>query len=189
MAKRIETLIGRLLSAFGMIAGALLLLIAIIITVDVTKRWFTGKPILGVFEGVELLMVAVTMLVLGMVEWQHRQLNVDVFSHRARGRMALFLVVLDKALALLFIGILVTMSAGEWKKAYSGWFLRRGMVEIPIVYPMGLIVIGAVLTFIAAAWGLGKALLCMVTGGAYEVPDRDMTIGGREAGTAGGTSS
>lgn len=188
MAKRIEKLIGRLLSAFGMIAGGLLLLIAVIITVDVTKRWFTGKPILGVFEGVELLMVAVTMLVLGMVEWQHRQLNVDVFSHRARGRSALFLVVLDKALTLLFIGVLVTMSAGEWLKAYSGWFLRRGMVEIPIVYPMGLIVTGAVLTFVAAAWGLGKAIWCLVSGAPYEVPDRGISIGGREPGTAGGSS-
>ncbi len=178
MAARIEALIGRVLNAVALLAGTLLFLIAVIVTTDVLKRWITGKPILGVFEAVEVMLVAVTMGVLGLVEWQQRQLNVDVFTHRARGRSALFFLVLDKAMASIFIGVLMAMAAAEWLKAWNGWYLRRGMVEIPIVIPMGLLVAGAALTLVAALWGFGKALACLVTGRPYRVPMTDARVGG-----------
>ncbi len=187
MAITIERLIGRIMGWVAMFAGALLFLMALTVSTDVVKRAITGKPILGVFEGVEMLLVAVTMGVLGLVEWQHRQLNVDVFTHRARGRFAVLLVVLDKALALLLIGILVKMAADEWLKAWNGWYLRRGMVEIPIVVPLGLILIGAVLCWLAAAWGCVKAVICFFTGGIYRVVDTGVEIGGAASGPAIGS--
>jgi TRAP-type C4-dicarboxylate transport system permease small subunit len=177
LAARIETLIGRALNGVALLAGALLFLIAVVVTMDVLKRWITGRPILGVFEGVEVLLVAVTMGVLGLVEWQQRQLNVDVFTHRARGRTAVALVALDKALAALLVGVLLAMAAAEWAKAWNGWYLRRGMVEIPIVVPMGILVAGSGLTFIAAAWGCGKAVACLAVGRPYQVPMTGVEIG------------
>ncbi len=184
MAARIEAVIGRVLNAVALLAGALLFLIAVVVTTDVLKRWLTGKPILGVFETVEVMLVAVTMGVLGLVEWQQRQLNVDVLTHRARGRPALFFLVLDKALAALFIGVLLAMAAAEWMKAWNGWYLRRGMVEIPIVIPMGMLMVGSALTLVAALWGFGKALACLVAGRPYRVPMTDAEIGGAATGPA-----
>lgn len=178
--------LGRLLNWVAMGAGVVLLLIALTVTFDVAKRWFTGRPITGVFESVELMMVVVSMGVLGLVEWQHRQLNVDVFTHRARGRTALGVVILDKALAVLFMSVLLAMAGFEWVKAYNGWYLRRGMVEIPIVYMMGMIVAGAGLTWLAAAWGLVKALACLPGGRIYRVPDGGPAIGGAPTGPATG---
>jgi TRAP-type C4-dicarboxylate transport system permease small subunit len=177
LAARIERLLSRVLNAVALLSGTLLFLIAVVVTTDVLKRWITGKPILGVFEAVEVLLVAVTMGVLGLVEWQQRQLNVDIFTHRMKGRPALALVALDKGLSALFIGVLVAMAAAEWAKAWNGWYLRRGMVEIPIVIPMGLLLVGAGLTLVAALWGFGKALACTVSGQPYRVPMTDAVIG------------
>lgn len=186
MVQSIERFLGRVLNAVALVAGFALLVIAITVTFDVMKRWITGKPIIGVFEGVEMLLVLVTMGVLGLVEWQHRQLNVDVFTHRAHGKLAIAIVLLDKALAVLLMSVLVSMASIEWMKAYNGWYLRRGMVEIPIVIPMGMIVIGSALTWLAAAWGLGKALVCLLTGRIYRVPDTGTEIGGATTGPATG---
>lgn len=187
MTQTLERCIDRVLYAISLVAGALLFLMAVIVTTDVLKRWLTGKPIIGVFESVEVMLVAVIMGVLGLVEWQHRQLNVDVFTHRARGRLAVGLIVLDKALALLFIGILLAMACTEWLKAWNGWYVGRGLVAIPIVVPMGFIVVGAALCWIAAAWGFGKGIACFVTGRNYRVPQTEAEIGGAAAGPAAGS--
>lgn len=187
LTQSLEHLIGRVLNAISLFAGALLFLMAVIVTTDVLKRWLTGKPINGVFESVEVMLVAVIMGVLGLVEWQHRQLNVDVFTHRARGRLALGFLVLDKGLALLFIGVLLAMACTEWLKAWNGWYLGRGLVAIPIVVPMGFIVVGAALCWIAAAWGFGKGIACIVTGGKYRVPQSETEIGGAASGPAVGS--
>jgi len=175
--RAIERILGAVLHVAANVAGALLLVMAVMVTVDVLKRWLTGKPIIGVFEGTEMLLVAVTFLVLGLVEWQHRQLNVDVLTHRARGRLAIAFVALDKGLTVLLLGILVSVAVPEWLKAWNGWYLRRGMVEIPIVIPMGLIVAGASLTFLAALFGFAKAVRSVVAGAPFVVPDTGQVIG------------
>ena len=184
MIDRIEGFISRVLNAVAMFSGIILFLIAVVTTIDVLKRWITGIPILGIFEGVEVMLVAVTMGVLGLVEWQQRQLNVDVFTHRMRGRTALAFLTLDKGLAALFIGALCAMAAIEWVKAWNGWYLRRGMVEIPIVVPMGLLLLGGGLTLVAALWGFCRALVCTITGAPYRVPMTGAVIGREATGPA-----
>lgn len=184
MVRILEDLIGKVLNAVALLAGSLLFCIALIVTTDVLKRWITGKPILGVFETVEVMLVAVTMGVLGLVEWQQRQLNVDVFTHRAQGRWALLFLIIDKFFAALFLGVLLSMASLEWLKAWNGWYLRRGMVEIPIVIPMGFLLFGAFLTWVAAVWGFMKAITCFWSGQVYEVPMTDGRIGQRNSGVA-----
>jgi len=184
MVRILEDVIGKVLNAVALLAGSLLFCIALIVTTDVLKRWITGKPILGVFETVEVMLVAVTMGVLGLVEWQQRQLNVDVFTHRAQGRWALLFLIIDKFFAVLFLGVLLSMASLEWLKAWNGWYLRRGMVEIPIVIPMGFLLFGAFLTWVAAVWGFLKAITCFWSGQAYEVPMTDGRIGQRNSGVA-----
>lgn len=184
MIDRIENFISIVLNAVALLAGIILFLIAVVTTTDVLMRWITGKPILGVFEAVEVMLVAVTMGVLGLVEWQQRQLNVDIFTHRMRGRTALAFLALDKGLSALFIGALCAMAALEWGKAWNGWYLRRGMVEIPIVVPMGMLLLGGGLTLLAALWGFGRALTCTITGTPYRVPMIGAVIGREPAGPA-----
>jgi TRAP-type C4-dicarboxylate transport system permease small subunit len=162
--------VDRLLNAASMVAGVALLAMAVMICADVTKRAVTGRPFTGVFEFTETMLVAVIFLVLGLVEWQHRQLNVDVLIMRARGRARLAFVVLDKALTVLVLGILLWFSAAEWLKAWSGWFLRRGLVEIPTVVPLGILVVGTALTLLAAVIGLLRALGCIGEGRPMDIP-------------------
>ncbi len=133
------------------------------------------------FETTETLLVAVVFLVLGLVEWQHRQLNVDIVTMRTRGRVRIGFVVLDKALTVLVFGILLWFATAEWLKAWAGGFLRRGMVEIPTVIPLGILVAGTALTLLAAAVGLLRALACLGAGRPLAVPDEHggtTTIGG-----------
>jgi TRAP-type C4-dicarboxylate transport system permease small subunit len=160
----------RLLNAAALLGGAALLAMAVMISADVLRRALLGRPFTGVFEATETLLVAVIFLVLGLVEWQHRQLNVDILVIRARGRLRLAFVVLDKALTVLVLGILLWFSAAEWHKAWTGGFLRRGMVEIPTAIPLGVLVVGTALTLAAALVGLLRALACLGAGRPMAVP-------------------
>jgi TRAP-type C4-dicarboxylate transport system permease small subunit len=162
--------VDRLLQGAALVGGAALLLMAVMVTTDVLLRTVTGRPVTGVFEATETMLVAVIFLVLGLVEWQHRQLNVDILTGATRGRLRLAFTVLDKGLTSLVLGILLWLAANEWLKAWQGNFLRRGMVEIPTVIPLGLLVVGTALAMLAAAVGLLRALRCLVQGRPMPVP-------------------
>jgi len=162
--------VDQLLQGAALAGGVALLLMAVMVTTDVLLRTATGHPVTGVFETTETMLVAVIFLVLGLVEWQHRQLNVDILTGATRGRMRLAFTVLDKGLTVLILGILLWLATGEWLKAWQGNFLRRGMVEIPTVIPLGLLVLGTALAMLAAAVGLLRALGCLVQGRPMMVP-------------------
>jgi TRAP-type C4-dicarboxylate transport system permease small subunit len=167
---RFDAALGRVLDAASRIGGVLLFGMAMLIMADVITRWFTGAPLVGVFEANEVMLVAITFLVLGFVEHQHRQLAVDILTVRLRRRRKAASVLLDKLLSAIFYGLLTWLAAVEWWKAWSGGYLRRGLVEIPTVIPLGFIVAGALLTTLAALAGAGRAASGLVRGGEFHLP-------------------
>ncbi|MFO1188153.1 MAG: TRAP transporter small permease subunit [Alphaproteobacteria bacterium] len=131
------------LVAFSYIGTIGLIILSVMVTVDVTVRWFTGRPFVGVFELSEILLVLVTFSAVGLVHMDNRQLSVDILSAKARGRTAAGLHLFDAVIGLLVFSLLLWKSWEEFTKALAGNFLRRGMIEIPTAVPVGFIVAGS----------------------------------------------
>ncbi|MGB3832669.1 MAG: TRAP transporter small permease [Mesorhizobium sp.] len=134
------------LGAAGLIA------IAVMITVDVSVRWATGKAIGGVFELACVLLVLVTFLPLGLVLHDERQLRVDILPGLLKGKALAAIDLLDCAVGILVFGLLLDVATGEFAKAYQGRFLLRGLIEIPTWIPTLMIWAGALSALVALAF-------------------------------------
>jgi C4-dicarboxylate transporter DctQ subunit len=153
-----------LLSALSRLNGLLLLGLSVMIVVDITYRALFGRPILGVFEISEVLLLAITFLAIAHVQLLGRQLRIDILSGRAHGRLAGFLQALDAVAGLAFFGILLWMAGTDWLEALAGEFQGRGMLQIPLAVPLGLIAIGTALMILALLLQLGRSARHVATG-------------------------
>lgn len=155
---------GRLLGGLARLGGLGLLALAGMISVDITYRWLFGRPILGVFEFSEILLLALTFMSIAYVQFVGRQLTIDILSARARGRLASGLMALDAVAGLAFFGILLWTSVIDWWEAYHGGFLGRGMLEIPTALPLGFVVVGTALMVVTLLLVLFHGALRMILG-------------------------
>lgn len=151
----------RLFDVAATIAAAILFLIAVMITLDVLMRWLIGTSIVGIFEVSQVALIAVTFLVLGYVQHTGQQLTVDILSAKARGSVAVLLALLNSLLSLLIFGALLWAGIAEWLSAYSGGYMRRGLIDIPTIIPLGILILGAVLVVLALILDLLRNLLAL----------------------------
>lgn len=164
LEQSIDRLLDKLLSPFAIIAGVMLALLSILVTTDVLVRWFTGRPIIGVFEVAESMLVYCAFFALAYVQFKNQQLSVDILSTRAKGRLGGALRVLDALASLLVYGAITLFTAREWLKAHQGGFLRRGMFEIPTTALLSAIVVGAALVCLVLVWQFLKGFRQVATG-------------------------
>ena len=155
----ISTPWSRVLTALAGLNAFALLGLAVMITGDVSYRWLFGRPIVGVFEFSEILLVSITFLAIAMVQFSGRQLRVDVLAAKAKGRPAGALGVLDSLIGLAFFGILLWTGAQDWWEALRGNFMGRGILQIPTAIPLGLVGVGAGLMVVTLLILLGRSLL------------------------------
>jgi TRAP-type C4-dicarboxylate transport system permease small subunit len=160
----VERWLDRSLYPIALIAGAMLLLLSLMVCADVAVRWATGRPLIGVFELAESMLVYSTFLSLAYVQLKNQQLRVDILSARARGRLAGTLNLLECLASILVYGAIAYFSGHEWVKASQGGFLRRGMLEIPTSYLLAPICIGAFLVVCVLVWQAWKSCRQIATG-------------------------
>jgi TRAP-type C4-dicarboxylate transport system permease small subunit len=160
----IDRLLDRVLSPVAAVAGIMLGAMSVMITADVVIRWWTGRPVVGVFELTETMLVYATFLALAYVQLKNQQLRVDILSARARGRLAGALNLLECVASIFVYGAIALYSGHEWLKAFHGGFLRRGMLEISTTYLLTPITTGAALVVFVLVWQLIKSVRQIVTG-------------------------
>lgn len=160
----VDRLLDRALFPVAVVAGLMLGLLSIMVTADVAVRWATGRPLIGVFEIAETMLVYCTFLALAYVQLKNQQLRVDILSSRARGRLAGLLNLLECVASIFVYGAIALFTGHEWFKAHQGGFLRRGMLEIPTTYLLTPITIGAALVALVLLWQLVKACRQIATG-------------------------
>lgn len=132
-------------------SGVLLLILACVIVVDVLARWAFNRPVPGVFETAQVTFVVVSFLALGWVQWQRRQMRVEVLSARVRGRPARAMEAVTHLLALVFFGMLLWRATFQWLEAWEIGDVQQGLVQIPMVIPIGGMIAGTVLLWLALA--------------------------------------
>ncbi len=149
----------RLFDVAATMAAVILLLMTVMITIDVLMRWLIGTSIVGIFEVSQVALIAVTFLVLGYVQHTGQQLTVDILSARARGTLAIFLALLNSIVSLVIFGALLWSGIAEWLSAYSGGYMRRGLIDIPNIVPLGFLILGTGLLVLALILSLLRNLL------------------------------
>jgi TRAP-type transport system small permease protein len=169
---RLALWLRRILDLTSYLSGIALFLIAVVITIDVLRRWLIGEPIIGVFETTRVALVLVTFFALPTVQYYGRQLSVDVIYGQTRGRLAACLRVLEYTFSLGLFGALFWVTTREWLRAYQGGFLLRGMIEIPEAVPLSFIALGSLLIALVSSLLLVRALRDVLTGGTESVPLR-----------------
>ncbi len=170
-----ELIWGRILRAFAVANGIVLLVLATMITTDVLVRWVAGRPIVGVFEFAEILLVPVIFFVLPLVQFTNRQIRVDGLSAQARGRSLAALRFLDQVLGLFLFGLLLWAGSEYWLEAWRGDYVGQGMLQIPSVIPMGFLVFGTFLMCVTLLFLLARSVAALITGRVeeYGVPEGD----------------
>jgi TRAP-type C4-dicarboxylate transport system permease small subunit len=148
----------RLFNLAATTAAVILFLLAVMITIDVLMRWLIGTSIVGIFEVSQVALLAITFLVLGYVQHAGQQLTVDILSARARGPVAILLALLNSLISLVVFGALLWAGIAEWWNAYSGSYMRRGLIDIPTTIPLGFLVLGTGLVVLALILGLLRDL-------------------------------
>ena len=161
----------RLLAVLSRLGGIGLLCLAVMIATDVMFRWLFGRPILGVFEFSEILLLLTTFLVIARVQFTGQHLRIDILSSRATGRLAGGLSLLDCLAGLAFFGILLWTSAIDWWEALHRGYLGRGMLQIPTAIPLGFLLLGTGLMVVTLLLLLLVALRRSVQGDAGRHPN------------------
>ncbi len=170
----------RLLRGALLLCAALLFALAFSISVDVAYRWFAGRSIVGVYEYSEVLLVALSFLAFAGVQGSGRQLNVDILTSVVRGRRKRgALSALDALAALVFFLVLAWTAGLDFGEAYELGLMGNGIVQIPMVLPLGLVVLGSLMMLITLAGQLRGALACLFgrDGRAPEAPAPRMDDG------------
>lgn len=160
--RRLTWMLDRLFRASAIIGAIGLVLIACMVTADVTTRWLTGRPIVGVFEVTTVVLVLVTFFPLALVQFRNQQLRVDIVAEHVKGRGRAMLDLVDAAAGLCVFGLLLWAASEEFVKAYEGGFLLRGMIVIPTAIPVGMILFGTFLMILALVHRAAQAFLLFV---------------------------
>jgi len=121
--------------------GSNLALLAIMlgVSVDTTLRYFANRPVTGMLEGVELLLVFAVFAGLAQTQAEGGNIAIEVLTERLHGR-ALACVRAFTALVALALFAAMTWATGTY--AWRSWRMGEysaGLIAFPI-YPSRFIV-------------------------------------------------
>lgn len=142
------------------LAGAVLFILMLLTTVDVTGRYFFNAPILGAVELTQLLLAVIVFLAFPTVTWREEHITVDLLD-------AVFPKPLVWLRQLVINAICATalliMARRIWLLAERalGWGDATEFLRIPLGY---LIAMMAIMTVIAGLLCALRALLYLLQG-------------------------
>jgi len=121
--------------------GSNLSLLAIMlgVSLDATLRYLVGRPITGMLEGVELLLVFAVFANLAQTQAEGGNIAIGVLTERLGGRALALVQVFTSVLAL---GLFATMAWATGGLAWRSWLMGEhsaGLIAFPI-YPSRFIV-------------------------------------------------
>lgn len=125
-------MLARLHSAALAIASFAVLAMAILGGSDVVASALFDRPIPGVYEATELLMVIITVLAMSSLQARRRNIAVDVISRRLPVASQRWILVLSNLIGLGLFGLIAWQG---WLVAWESVQVReyaQGAVQIPV---------------------------------------------------------
>lgn len=109
------------------------------VSVDAILRYVIGRPIAGMLEGVELLLVFAVFANLAQTQAEGGNITIGVLTERLSGRS---LALVQFVMSLLALGLFGTMTWATGQMAWRSWTMGEysaGLIAFPI-YPSRFIV-------------------------------------------------
>lgn len=143
----------------GLAANAALLLIMAGVSADAVLRYLVGKPVAGMLEGVELLLVFTVYSGLAQTQAERGHIAVGLLADRlaGQGRAALTAVASVLALALF-----VAATWATTRMAVRSWQIGEyspGLIPFPLCPSRVLVALGCLLLCIQLLAELAHALI------------------------------
>lgn len=135
--------------AFIGLCGVLLLSLSVMIVIDVIYRYFSGRPLVGVYEISGLILLATIFFAFGFVELNRQHITIDIIPNLARKGMKAFLDCIDAICGLIVFSIILYTSGVDAIESYEFSFSSGGMLRIPLYVPFTIIFIGSLLMCVA----------------------------------------
>jgi TRAP-type C4-dicarboxylate transport system permease small subunit len=145
-----------LLRWLTIMCAALLLAMALMITFDVVYRALSGRPVVGVFEMTEVMLIGITFLSIAGVQSRGQQLRVDILTQGLVGRKQMAVRLLDGIAASIFFCVLLWTASVDFAEALRLRLSGTGLIRIPTAVPLGLVVFGTVCMLITLVIGISR---------------------------------
>jgi len=146
-----------LLSGMVLSMGSCLLMVALTV-MDVFGRYVLGKPLPGVIEFNEVLMVCVVFLGLGLSQKEKAQIRAELLISRLSSKwkkkfdlLALFIS------AIFWLVLLIPSLSKAWSSFVIGEY-REGLIKFPIWPARWALVLGILLIWLQLIKDIGKHL-------------------------------
>jgi TRAP-type C4-dicarboxylate transport system permease small subunit len=115
-----------------LVASLAVLVMALLGGVDVISATAFGKPILGVYEATELLMVVVTVLAMSSLQARRMNIAVDVISSRLPAAAQQWIFLFSNLLGFVFFGLIAWQGwLAAWEAVRTQEYAQGG-VQIPV---------------------------------------------------------
>ncbi len=132
----------RFCTIFGIVAGLSLIVMIFSTTLDTTLRYIFSRPIPGVFELNEVILVVCVFMGLAWTQIQRGHIRVVLVLRRLPPKWVVIVDLIVWALCLAFIMTLGVQSCREALRSYQILEFRWGSVQMPIWWAKALVPIG-----------------------------------------------
>lgn len=136
---RVRAVFGRLLTAFGLLAGGILLAVMVLVVANALLRYGANAPIAGSLEMTEGALPLIVFLSLAATQYEGGHIKVSLLTRRLPARFARVVLVFTLLTGALFFA---WASWAGWLSALQSWGfgeIERGSIRYPI-WPIKLAV-------------------------------------------------
>jgi len=138
-----DKIISFLEKVFIFISICILNIVMFLITIDVTLRYIINKPLVGVYEAVELSMIGLVFFGVAYLQSSNEHVNISIFVEQLNPSIRIYLSIFGKLIGLFAMTIIAISSSKATLVAFSNSEVTMGIVNIPIwpakaIIPLGI---------------------------------------------------
>lgn len=131
----------------SVVAGLILVCLMGLMVLDVTLRNTTGRPLSGLVDWIELLLVLIVFLGIAEAQRTREHVAIDVVADAFPQRLRIASHVIGGVVGLLVVAVTAYVSTRNAVQSYSIREFRRGLAEVPlwpgrIVLAVGFVLFG-----------------------------------------------
>ena len=148
MSKKIDRILDGIIKFFGVIAGILFMMMALIVTYNVVMRYFVARPPVWAVETTEYIMVFATFLAAAWVLSIDGHVKIDILVMRLSQRNQYLLSVIVSFLGFLACAVLGWFAVNSTYNLYTREVIMMKMMPWPKWILIAPIPLGILLTLI-----------------------------------------
>lgn len=149
---RIGGWVSRVSSALGIVSGVVVLVIAVLMTIDIVMRYFFNSPFIFTFEMCNYLLALAVFSSFAAAFEKGRQLRIEVFTERLPRRLQFWLRQVTLILGTIFTAIWAWQIFIFVRECYL-FHRRSSVLRIFIWKPQLAMLVGVVMLFLVVLLG------------------------------------